>query len=246
MRGGRAVSHPGVGNVGGPSNRWVTAAQRVFNSALRGESGRANRVTLWPGRRIPNTNQSGRWEEPGVVVVLPTWDYGTSVQKKKGKVTRERRKLMVVTHGRKEGAVYFAINRIAETPWTQTAPDKLLVGFLWMDLKVGCMLWKCCSDPDDMQRSAWEINAGVFTTIPAGPNLFTRDLTLCRTLFQHHQQFVCEPRGFYFLFPQLYNSSAAVGQNSLSGSPINSLCFQTCCQKISTLASRGSSFCLIF
>lgn len=80
---------------------------------------------------------------------------------------------MVVLNAQKEeeGVLNLAINRIVEILWPQTVPDKQLVentgraGGLKLDVfdRRGM---------DDMQRSAWETSAGVFTTVPASPKLF--------------------------------------------------------------------------
>ena len=53
----------------------------------------------------------------------PTWD-GRAITQKKGKVTQERKKLMVVVvDGRKEGDC-FSINCNVGVVWPQTASEK--------------------------------------------------------------------------------------------------------------------------
>lgn len=89
---------------------------------------------------------------------------------------------MVVVHGRKEGGLYFAINRIVEILWPQTAPDKLsatdCVCVSKLDL-FGCSREALSGDWDDMKRSAWERATLEFVgTVPAGLNLFTTPSTL--------------------------------------------------------------------
>lgn len=184
MRGGGAVSHPGVGNIGGASNRWLTAAQRLSNSAIQGEPGTTNAVRSVPAHQIATANRGEPWEDPGIAVVDPTWDYRTVTQKKRKSNSRKGK-----THGggaRSEGGgFYFSINRIVEILWPQTAPDKLTAECLWTGLCV-FQSWIYSTNSrqvfggglDDMQRSAWETDAGVFGNIPAGLNLLATPPTL--------------------------------------------------------------------
>lgn len=107
---------------------------------FKGSPTRRTHIDQWgegltrPANTTANHCEPG--EDPGIAVVHPTWDYGTISQGKKGKVTQERKKLMVVLHVRKEGALYIAINRIVEILWPQTAPDKLSAEFFWIGLCV--------------------------------------------------------------------------------------------------------------
>lgn len=83
--GGGAVSHPGVGNMGGACNRWVAAAQGLLESAKRGESETTNQIRVWPNRQIPLASWSELWAELEITVVLPTWDCGAITHKEKRK-----------------------------------------------------------------------------------------------------------------------------------------------------------------
>lgn len=135
MRGGGAVSHPGVGNIGGVSHRWLTAAQRLYSSE---NQRRPMRLRLDPpiNSQQPIRVRGGRTLESLLCIQRGTTERSP---RKKGKVTQERKKLMVVVTYTVErrGGLYFAINRIVEILWPQTAPDKLSVEFFSVYLKVG-------------------------------------------------------------------------------------------------------------
>lgn len=121
------------------SDQWASGSSRPSNRNSQSRRGRGG-----PWSRCCASNVGLRSDRLG----------------KKGKVTQERKKLMVVVHDRRGGGLYFTINRIAEILWPQTAPDKLLVDFFWTERvisKLGFIRLRHRSAVeilDDTQRSA--------------------------------------------------------------------------------------------
>lgn len=144
-----------------------------------GEQSTTNQRCHWPAHHI-HINQleparGGTWmlccaSNVGLRSDRPRWGGGW------GKVTQERRNSWCCwcTDGRR-GELYFAINRIVENLWPQTAPDQLSVESFWS----GLWAFQSWIYPTAAAK-CWgrfgryaATNAGVFSTTPApGPNFF--------------------------------------------------------------------------
>lgn len=146
-------------------------------------------MRTWPARQTARANRGELREGLGIAVVHPTWDYGTITQEKRKSNSRKEK-----THGggtRSEGGgdsilLLIGSSRFCDhrlhliSCWLSSSGASVLFQ-TWIYLATAA---KCCWDLDDtLRRSAWETNAGVFGTVPAGLNLFTTSSTLWWTLY---------------------------------------------------------------
>lgn len=124
----------------------------------------------------PIRASEGRDMDALLCIQRGTTERSTEVGGGWGKVTQERRNSWCCwcTDGRR-GELYFAINRIVENLWPQTAPDQLSVESFWS----GLWAFQSWIYPTAAAKCLGRFgryaatNAGVFSTTPApGPNFF--------------------------------------------------------------------------
>lgn len=106
MRGGGAVSHPGVGNVGGDEPPLTDSRSQALRDSGNAEGPIA--LGLRPPIQSEPANHGGSGAGPGLAVVDPTWDCGAITQAEGGK-KRKSNLRKEETHGgggvRSEGGV---------------------------------------------------------------------------------------------------------------------------------------------